>query len=329
MLEVVRSKSFRQSNAAREITYRAKLKNPADDVPLNYLLPHLQALFDTIIEETRKKYGDSGVMRIYISHPSLEKAIIVPPTYLGYLTSELILEHIDNVLYSSGEIPADDSLEINAGVVEFLQGSGRKALVNLDKDIKSKRSFVRIKNDDLPRAIVVGYRHLIAYEQKDRESLNHCNRVRDSRRKVQGLEAEALRKAVGIPSDRPGNIQDISLYENYLKVKIVVLSSRIGNRRVYEGSPLYERTSFIYHFDTGNGGHFDTITKVNGMVCKQYYCSHCDKGFKSRIGHKCKDWCNICGRSKCKALTPKLCKDCNKMCRSYECYKAHKSEKKK
>ena len=149
VLEVVRSKSFRQSNAAREITYRAKLKNPADDVPLNYLLPHLQALFDTIIEEARKKYGDSGVMRIYISHPNLEKAIIVPPTYLGYLTSELILEHIDNVLHSSGEIPADESLEINAGVVEFLQGSSRKALVNLDKDIKSKRSFVRIKNEPL------------------------------------------------------------------------------------------------------------------------------------------------------------------------------------
>ena len=57
-----------------------------------------------------------------------------------------------------------------------------------------------------PRAIVVGYRHLIAYEQKDRESLNHYNRVRDSRRKVQGSEAEALRKAVGIPSDKPGNL---------------------------------------------------------------------------------------------------------------------------
>ena len=90
---------------------------------------------------------------------------------MGYLTTEFILEHIDNVLYSAGEIPADDSLEINAGVVEFLKGSGRKHLVDLDKDIKSKRSFVRIKNTDnscLPRAIVVGYRHLLAYEQKDR-----------------------------------------------------------------------------------------------------------------------------------------------------------------
>ena len=60
----------------------------------------------------------------------------------------------------------------------------------------------------------------------------------------------------------------------------MVLSSRIGNRRVHEESPLYEKTTFIYHSDTGNGGHFDTKTKVNGMMCKQYYYSHCDKGTK-------------------------------------------------
>ena len=79
---MIRSKSFRQSNAAREITYRAKLRDPVDDVPLNFLLPHLHAMFDTVIEEARRNYGESGVMRIYISHPKLEKAIIVPPTYL-------------------------------------------------------------------------------------------------------------------------------------------------------------------------------------------------------------------------------------------------------
>ena len=84
-------------------------------------------------------------MCIYISHPKLEKVITVPPTYMGCLTSELILEHIDNVLYSAGEIPADDALEINAGVVEFLKGSGRKHLVDLDKDIKSKDLLSELK----------------------------------------------------------------------------------------------------------------------------------------------------------------------------------------
>ena len=116
-LEVIQSKNFKQSHAAREITYRAKLKNPSDDVPLNNLLPHLHALFETILQETKREYGDAGVMRIYISHPKLEKSIIIPPTYLGYLNSQKILDYIDTVLYSAGEIPADDELIVNAAVV--------------------------------------------------------------------------------------------------------------------------------------------------------------------------------------------------------------------
>ena len=126
--------------------------------------------------------------------------------------------------------------------------------------------------------------------------------MRDSRLKSQGLEAEALRNAVGIPSDRPGNFLNIPLYEDFLKVRIVVLSCGIGNKRVYEGSSRYEEVIFIYHSNEDNQGHFDTITKVNGMMCKQYYCTNCDKGFKSRTSHKCKSWCNICGRNRCKDI---------------------------
>ena len=54
------------------------------------------------------------------------------------------------------------------------------------------------------------------------------------------------------------------------------------------------------------------------------YCEKCDKGFKSKGSHKCRDWCNICGRSKCRELMPILCPDCNKRCRSNECFMAHK-----
>ena len=84
-------------------------------------------------KKPKGKYGDAGVMRIYISHPKLEKSIIIPPTYLGYLNSQKILDYIDTVLYSAGEIPADDELIVNAAVVEFVTGSGRKAIIDIDK----------------------------------------------------------------------------------------------------------------------------------------------------------------------------------------------------
>ena len=329
VLEVLQSKSFKQRNAVREVTYRATLKNPSGDESLNNLIHHLHALFDTVLLEAKEEYGENGVMRIYINHPKLEKAIIIPPTHLEYLDAENILKYIDAVLYSAGEIPADDALEINAGVVHLIEGSGRKSMTNLEDDIKSKKSFVRIANNDhscLSRAIVVGYRHLLANEKKDRESRQHYTRIRDSRLKAQGLEAAKLRQDVGIFGDAPGKLDDVPLYEKYLKVRIVVLSSRIGNKRVYAGSPQYDKQIFIYHTEKDGKGHFDTITKVNGLMARSYYCEHCDKAFQSKTGHKCKIWCNICGRKNCRFLIPITCPDCNRTCRGQECFTAHKEE---
>ena len=117
VLEVIQSGSFKQSNAARGITYRARLKNPSDDVPLSDLSTHIQALFESILDEARRDYGESGVMRIFIRRPRLQRPIIVLPTYLRLLDSQIIMDQIDRVLYSAGEIPADDSIEINAAVV--------------------------------------------------------------------------------------------------------------------------------------------------------------------------------------------------------------------
>ena len=332
VLDVVNSKSFKQSNAVREITYKARMKYPAADVHMSNLLPHLHALFDTVLQEARKDYGESGVIRMYIDHPQLQKAIIVTPTYLGDLNPEKILEYMDEVLYSAGDIPADDSLDLNVAVVDLIAGNGRKHITNVKKDIPAKRSFVEIKNTDnscLPRAIIVGYRHLLHKESpNDQEKLSNYRKVRDGRCLAQGKEADAIRQIVGIPKDRMGMIEDVPLYENFLKVAIVVISSRIGNKRVYNGSKKFDRKIFIYHSGQGDQGHFDTITKMNAMMCKQYYCNNCDKGFKSLTSHKCSEWCNICGRENCKAIGERICPDCNKVCRSDACYKAHKLQKK-
>ena len=129
---------------------------------------------------------------------------------------------------------------------------------------------------------------MLSQEHKGKETSIHYSRVRDSRLKIQGLEANILREAVGIPNTRLGRLEDVPLYENFLKVGIVVLSSRIGNKRVYGSSPLFEKKIFIYHTDSEEGGHFDTITKVNAMMYKSYYCSTCDKAFQSRTSHKCR-----------------------------------------
>ena len=289
-IEVKQSKSFKQSHAAREISYKAKLKHPAEHVPLTDLLPQLHALFETILAETRRNYGDAGVMRIYITHPQLESAIIVPPTYLGDLTSEVIMRKIDNVLYSAGSIPADDEIEINAAVVEFLSGSGRLTVLDLDTDLINKRAIVTIRNRDntcLPRAIIVGFTHLLSKLYPDEKTARLYNRIRDPRCNLQRDEAIRIRQEVGIPSNRPGSIEDIYKYEDHLKTSIVVISARAGNRKVYPGSDKYESKIFLYHYGEPGHAHFDTIVKVNALLNKSYYCDVCDKGFQNRNSHKC------------------------------------------
>ena len=106
VLDIHNSKSFHKTQAAQEITYKAKLKHPAPDKNLSDLEPHLSALFQSLIVEMRVKYGEYGLARIYIDHPNLEKAIIVTPREVKDLNVQDILDYIDDVVNSAGEIPA-------------------------------------------------------------------------------------------------------------------------------------------------------------------------------------------------------------------------------
>ena len=66
------------------------------------------------------------------------------PTPLSKLTPTLTLDHIDNVVNSAGENPADEALEINVAVIKTLQGNGRKHVLNTE-DLKNKKSNSRNK----------------------------------------------------------------------------------------------------------------------------------------------------------------------------------------
>ena len=327
-LELFNSKSFHKSDAAQELTYKAKLKYPAPDLKITDLSPHLNALFQTLLDEMRKKYGNSGIARIYIDHPNLEKAIIVVPTALGDLDPKNILDYIDWVVESAGEIPADEELDINVAVIRTLQGSGRKHVLNLD-DLKHKRSLIQITNEDnacLPRAIVVGLAHLnMRLNSHGKTFRKKYDQVRNCRNTAQGKEACELMSNVGIDPSKPGCLTDVKLYEDYLKVNICVISHEYG-KRVYNGSNLYKSRIFLLHSGDQELGHFDLITKVNGMMNTQYYCEDCGKGFKSKSAHTCKIWCNVCGRKSCKFMNAIKCADCNRTCRSNECFKMHKKK---
>jgi len=332
VLELMQSKSFKQKNVVSEYTYRVRPKYPAEEKPLNDLLPQLKGLFESLLDEIKKAYGQTSKVRVFIQHEELKKEIIVKPTVLAYLTSDSIIQRIENVLYSAGFIPADEKLQINVACAQFkpITGKGRRSIVNVERDTIAKRSFVKIRNDDnlcLPRAIVVGLAHLrVKKNPLDHEACVHYRKIRDYRRSFQFEEAKKLRDAVKLP-DRESTIKDVKIYEEFLDTSIVVHSASIGNKRVYNGLPNCENRIFLYHSERDGVGHFDTITKVNAMMNTQYYCNDCGKGFKNATKHSCRVWCNVCGRTNCQDKKHVTCIDCNKSCRSQECYEAHKKMK--
>ena len=134
-------------------------------------------------------------------------------------------------------------------------------------------------------------------------------------------------KAVDLPLDRAGLIQDVYKYEKYLRSINCCTVSKNRKPKSVQWFSKFDRKIFLYHTEKDGQGHFDVITKVNGMMCKQYYCTQCEKSFKSRTQHKCKSWCNICGRSSCNIQQEVICTDCNRKCRSQDCLKAHKQRK--
>ena len=323
---------------ATEMSYRAvfqKRDGDEEEVLLINMLPQITALFQTLIDHITLNFSPHDTMRVFIDHPSLESAIIIPPIPIGYVTTQMILDKIENVLHSAENIPADESLEINVAIIRGIQGRKRVHILNVERDRGRKRSIIRInnKNDNmcLARSIVVAHAHLqYRLHPKNKKIKRYFKKIADSRRKEQRLQAEDIMAKCNIPNNRPGIVpDDVMKYENILDVSISIISAVGGNSRVYNGSyrKNIENRIFLFHNISNDIQHFDVITRVNALMCKKLYCDSCHKGFDSVTDHSCLSWCSICGRSRCIHRRQVICKQCNRKCRSSQCLQYHKKKK--
>ena len=161
VLEIVRSKFFKDPRYIKEITFSATPKYPANSRNLEDLLPQLYVLFEHILSEVRRDFSDpNDVGNLHIDHPGLSSCIHIPPKLLALFSAQDIVDYIEYVLHSAEKIQADRQLTIKFAVAHpTLRGNGRLSIVNVERDLKKKKSVVLIRNKDnacLPRAIVVG-----------------------------------------------------------------------------------------------------------------------------------------------------------------------------
>ena len=331
VLHVKSTKSFKHSNAVNEITYTVGLRHPSDQIPLSSLFPELLGMFETLLDEMMERYGPGSMMRIFMTHPRLESAIIIYPDYLGKMNVGEIMAEIERHIKSAGHIPADENLSINVAICSLLSGRGWLKFVD-QHDAKKKKSMIKIENTDhrcLARAIVVALARWQWDSKRDDETYKFYDRIRKGNGPLQEKEAKALIEKAGVPRDREGWLKDVPLYEKSVEMNIVVVSTRAGNKNVYNGCGRFDKTLYLYHSETLENpprGHFDVITKMPGFTSQGFYCEYCQKSFTKKTKHCCKNYCNLCGRKNCnftENVAEVECRECNRVCRSLDCWNAH------
>lgn len=335
------SRSFRQSVYAGEQTYEVSLKHPNAKIGLHqHLLAHLLVLFEVLMEQIQKDYGNEGYVRVFIRHRELGHQFIVKPQPIRDMTGEHIMEVLTRMIYSAKFVPCDQGLEINVAAVKFLKGKGRLPFHNWHEGRQKKKSVLTIQNVDnicLARAIVVGKARL----HKDLAEANASyppdlvtqvvkkyNSIRRQKSRQQKIEAIALLRSVGLPSNHIGSLKDIPLFEQELGLGIVVLSTDIPTQPAYPGSPRFDQKIVLLHTKPdpqSEIGHFDVVTSVTGWMCRNYVCMKCFKSYQTRGSHQCDDTCAVCGYHLCKRFASNIsCNVCNRLCRSKQCLERHK-----
>lgn len=232
---------------------------------------------------------------------------------------------------SQGMVYEDaDVIGVDLFVVRNPYTGGRGTVVNDKSKIYSKKSIIRIKNDDdlcLGRCLVIA--HAKKEDRKDYKQIA-------AGRKIQDVLTHKLYEDAGVEKSI-GSLTKIKQFEKFLDCCITVIDADNFNNVIYPDtkSSDYELKDFnIYLYK--NGTHYDLINsnKIAGFFGSNYFCCKCKKTYGNKDKHKCSFKCNICCSSDCdsmkifdksNSLKPNWidCKNCNRKFPSQKCFDNH------
>ena len=151
---------------------------------------------------------------------------------------------------------------------------------------------------------------------------SYFKKLRTKQRDEQRQLATTLCQMAGVPMDRPASLNDIEAFEEVLGVRVMVVSTRLGNKFITIPSSDERPCIYVYLVDDE---HYHSITSITGFFCYAYFCKSCLKHYDHKEKHQCDTSCIICKTDKCpKTDTPVKCKDCSMDCRSEKCHEKHK-----
>jgi len=294
----------------------------------------INTLFSAGISNIISQYKDTDKIRLIISG-GMSGGASLPYLYIKdfkdtyFNNNYLDLDFTEVISTSEGdfEITSDTTLTIAIQKNPFSAGRGK--IVNNKRDMLSKRSILKINNDDdlcLGRCIVCEFADLNNHPQKKQIRMG---------RKIQTELTHELYESNGIEKCLP-TLETIKDFEEKLDICITIIDGDQFNNVVYpdvNDKDYKPKEINVYLYKTQN--HFDLITssKIKGFFGVNNYCNKCKKAIGDINNHKCKFKCNICCSYDCDSSSFNFkenscnfnCKDCLRWFPTNKCIDNHKN----
>ncbi|XP_072384507.1 uncharacterized protein [Diabrotica undecimpunctata] len=286
---------------------------------------NLKALLEDAMADAKKQsgYKKGDKIRIIAHNNNFNHPISTKTSADTNMDS--LLQHLENILTSNDTVLLGDT-KFDIQIFNIPRFSGRRRMINLSEDRRTKKSITRIVNTDNlcgARAIVTALTYIT------NEILGHnliksdVHNIRIGRT-LQTVLAEKLCGLLGGCYVDGFILDDFKKAEELLNVQIKIICSENFNTLIYEGP---EKTNKIYLYKNGN--HFDVINSLKGLYGTHFYCTKCDTPYQGSNKHKCKKapLCTICKQPEhdLSTHTKILCELCNRFCFNIECLHNHEA----
>ena len=214
-----------------EVTYRAsidtsRLPQHLQDNSIVATIECVKQLFENLKDRCTEDLRPSDLIRICIQANGLDKPISTCLIPVSSLTVEKLMSTVMKVLQSKEEIKLDDGFTVDVITIRRDVGAGRRKLINVEIDRLEKRSIISVPTDNEGLCCAKSIVYALAYLENDRSTINA---LRDVRRPALVKRAKALHENAGVPLG-PCTYEEIAIFEEYLDVQIVVISTQNMNK---------------------------------------------------------------------------------------------------
>ncbi|CAL1281835.1 unnamed protein product [Larinioides sclopetarius] len=120
--------------------------------------------------------------------------------------------------------------------------------------------------------------YALAHLENDRLAINA---MRNRRRSALSKRPKKLHHEAGVPVG-PCTYTEISIYEEFLNVQVVVISPENLNKVSYRGKDRSRCINLFLHNE-----HYDVIKSLKGFYGTNHYCKACDTPYMNIEDHRC------------------------------------------